>query len=470
MNDFEQEERPLLPSDDDEHPMAGALTETEIPEENEAPEDYAEPTLDNAEASVDAEPSESKSEPVEAAAAVLIKRAPRKKFRTGPAKTKSFRQFVSIGWSGAREPASDLIWAEAHLDGKWIVVDTLDRIRTRKEILERILELQAALVTLDFNFSYPTSFFDLLQESEGIGDWRSMLRTVRGDVKKNVDDGLRLWAERMGRYRESQLDPDVPRGKLQRTRRYDDWGWNSQQRNSQPKGLAPHEQLSLARRFRHTDIPLRRLAGNDLMSTIQIGYNQLTSRYEFNGNIRGRPALLGMGMLEQLLEAGRKDLSIWPMMEPKALTIAEALPWLFTEGKLPETAELENVFDNYEDAGWEIPDSVRAYARKNNDAREALFTLIGVIKTEQRLFGRRGHVPIRDYNPAIYHDPRIQLEGWIYGIGYRPPEEEMHSAANYSQREIPERGSSPVAMGRGEATTIVTNVAEPAVEEASIAS
>ncbi|HEX5315847.1 MAG TPA: hypothetical protein VFX22_04265, partial [Candidatus Kapabacteria bacterium] len=301
MNEFEQEEQPLLSSEDSE----GSATSAEVSEENAGVTEHDEYSSNSAlsESMEDGEPEKIPA---------LVKRAPRKKFRTGMAETKRFNRFVAIAWSGAREPAADLIWAEAHLDGKWIVIDALDKIRTRKEILERILDLQAALVTLDFNFSYPTTFFDLLREAENIGDWHTMLRTIRSDVKKNVDDGLRLWAERMGRYRESQLDPEMPRGKLQHTRRYDDWGWNSSQ-----KGLAPHEQLSLARRFRHTDLPLSKIAGIDLMSTMQIGYNRLTSRYEFNGNIRGRPALLGMAMLEQLLEAGRKDLSIWPMMEPR---------------------------------------------------------------------------------------------------------------------------------------------------------
>jgi hypothetical protein len=461
MNDFEQEEQTLLPSENDNvrvPDVEAPNVERESSGEKETLEEDIESTSENAILQADAASPVEMQENEPASSPVLVKRAPRKRLRMGPTKTKRFERFVSIGWSGAREPAADLIWAEASIDGKWIVVDSLERIRTRKEILERILPLQAALVTFDFNFSYPTDFFDLLRETEGIGDWRAMLRAIRVDTKKNVDDGLRLWAERMGRYRESRLDPNVPRGKLQHTRHFDDWGWNSNQ-----KGLAPHEQLSMARRFRNTDIPLRNFAGSDIMSTMQIGYNQLTGRYEFNGNIRGRPALLGMAMLEQLLETKYKELAIWPMMEPRAITIAESLPWLFTEGKLPETNELENVFNNYEDAGWEIPDSVRAYARKNNDARKALFTLIGVVKTEQRLSGRRGHPPIRDYNPAIYHDPRVQLEGWIYGIGYRRPDEEPNSGESHS-----ERGRSMDGAEHGTKTIIAPSLAEPSVAETSI--
>jgi hypothetical protein len=445
MNEFEQERQPLLPPEAD---SSSDETDIEILSEQK---EHTSDTL----------PSDAANDPTNMPRLAPLKRAPRRNIRPGPGKTKSFRQFVSIGWSGAREPATDLIWAEAHLDGNWIVVDALDRIRTRKEILDRILDLQAALVTLDFNFSYPTEFFDLLRETEGIGDWRAMLRTIRADVKKNVDDGLRLWAERMGRYRESRLDPEVPRTKLQRTHRYDDWGWGGNQKN-----LAPHEQLSMARRFRHTDVPLRNAAGTETMSTMQIGFNQLTGRYEFNGNIRGRPALLGMAMLEQLLEADRKDLAIWPMMEPRALTIAEGLPWLLTEGHLPEPSELENVFDNYEDAGWEIPDGVRAYARKNQAARQALFTVMGIVKIEQRL--SRKYRPIRDYNFAMYRDPRVQKEGWIYGVGYRPHTEEEDSRIIRSEHVKPEhersdRARTPAVVGPE--TGFSQPVSEQAVEE-----
>jgi len=44
--------------------------------------------------------------------------------------------------------------------------------------------------------------------------------------------------------------------------------------------------------------------------------------------------------------------------------------------------------------------------------------LIGIIKTELRADRRRR--PIRDYDRAMYQDPQVQLEGWIYGLGYRP--------------------------------------------------
>ncbi len=348
------------------------------------------------------------------------KNAPKRaKRKHGNPLTRRFTRFVTVSWSGGREPA-ELIWAEASVDGNWIVLETLDRVHTRKEIQERILALNAGLVLLNFNFSYPATFLEFLRTTEGIADWRGMVHKVREDLKKNVDDGIRLWVERLGRYREWQLDPTAPRGKLQRNRRFDDWGWSSGH-----KGLAPHEQRSMAERFRHTDLPLRRLAGDDVMSTMQIGYNRLTSRYEFNGNIRGRDALLGMALLDQLLEAGGKRLGVWPMMEPKQVTIAETLPWLFRDGEIPKPEDLETIFDNYEDAGWEIPPTIRRIARTNALAREAIFTLIGMVRTEQRINGKHRHSPIRQYHPAIYRDPRVKDEGWIYGLSFRPMEEKQ---------------------------------------------
>ena len=278
--------------------------------------------------------------------------------------------------------------------------------------------MDSGLVALDFNFSYPATFLEMLSATENIPDWHSMIRTIREDLKKNVDDGVRLWVERLGRYRESYLDPETPRTPVKLTRRPDDRGWISQQRADFPqKKLEVHEQQSLAERFRRTDLPLLPLAGRNTMSTIQIGYNRLTERYEFNGNSRGRDALLGMAMLSQLLEAGREDLAIWPMMELKKLTIVETLPWLFTEGKRLEPNVLAAMLANYEDVGWHIPDEIQKNAAKNTKAQHSLLTLLGILQTELRLL--RNRFPIRYYSPAIYRDPQVQLEGWTYGMNYR---------------------------------------------------
>ncbi len=328
-----------------------------------------------------------------------------------------FRRVVFISWSGEREPASELLWSEAVIDGEWVVIQKLEKIRTRKEVLDRILELDSALVALDFNFSYPADFLEMLSATERIPDWHSMVHRVREDLKKNVDDGARLWVERLGRYRESHLDPETPRAPIRPSRRPGDRGWISQQSDFHPKKLEAHEQQSLAERFRRTDLPLIPLAGRNTLSTIQIGYNRLTERYEFNGNSRGKDALLGMAMLSQLLESGRDDLSIWPMMELKKLTIVETLPWLFTEGKRMEPDALSAMLANYEDVGWDIPDDIQKTAAKSVKAEHALLTLLGILKTELRMLPNR--FPIRFYSPQMYRDPQVKLEGWTYGMNYR---------------------------------------------------
>lgn len=329
-----------------------------------------------------------------------------------------FQRFVSIGWSGAREPSAELVWAEAHLEGKWVVIDDLDRVGSRKAILDRLLGLKSALVALDFNFSYPVTVLDFLRESEGISDWRAMIATMREDLKKNVDDGLRRWVERLGRYRESKLDASVPRGKLRHSPRFDDWGWQPGKRT-----LVPHEQRSYARRFRRTDALLRDF-GDDVVNTMQFGYNRLTSRYEFNGNVRGRDAIIGMAMLSQFLESSGDGSAVWPMMKPKKVTVVEVLPQLFTQDITQNPSELENLFNNYEDAGWDISSDFRSRARKSTPARNALLTLMGIVKTEERLFpNKRSRLPIRRYPGAIYSDPRVQFEGWTYGLVYRPQRE-----------------------------------------------
>ena len=349
-------------------------------------------------------------------------------------RTGLFRRVVFISWSGEREPASELLWAEAAIEGEWVVVEKLEKVRTRKEILERILELDSALVALDFNFSYPAAFLEMLSATENIPNWQSMVKTIREDLKKNVDDGVRLWVERLGRYRESYLDPETPRTPQRPSQRPNDRGWISQQSDFYPKKLEAHEQQSLAERFRRTDLPLLPLAGRNTMSTIQIGYNRLTERYEFNGNSRGKDALLGMAMLRQLLEAGRDDLSIWPMMELKKLTIVETLPWLFTEGKRLEPEAIRTLLANYEDVGWHIPDEIQKSAAKNTKAQHTLLTLLGILKTEQRLL--RNRFPIRYYSPTMYHDPQVLLEGWTYGMNYRVHLNGNDDRANTEEQEV----------------------------------
>ncbi len=354
------------------------------------------------------------------------RRKPQQKKQRGR-KTAAFKRFISIGWSGAREPVDTMFWAEAESDGEWIVVTEFDKVRTRKEILDRLIALDPKqgpyLIAFDFNFSFPAPFFDLLKETDKISDWRGLIAHVREDLKKNVEDGVRVWVEKLGRYRESKLDESSPTEKRRRTQRFDDWGWNFSK-----KGLPPHEQRSLAERYRRTDFPLRKVAGPNLMSTIQIGYNRLTRRYEFSGrDSRGRGTLVGLAMLDQLLDARPHDVAIWPMSSPKAVTIVEALPWLYDSGEQLEASDVAKQLASYEDFGWDIPNAAREWAARSPEAQRVLFTLLGIIKTELR--ADRRHRPLRDYNRAIYDDPQIQLEGWIYGLGYRPPEHHAEASS-----------------------------------------
>jgi hypothetical protein len=421
MNELEQDHASNQPDEGSDSSEAIA-TDQPVPEESAAAEDaaVAEPATISMESSQSSERPKRNDRPKRSNSGKV---KGRKSDQRSPARPLAkrigvFRRVVFVSWSGEREPASELLWAEATIEGDWVIVQKLEKVRTRKEILDRILEMDAGLVTLDFNFSYPAAFLEMLTATEGIADWRSMIRTVREDLKKNVDDGARLWVERLGRYRESYLDPETPKSFERPSRRPNDRGWNFQQQsNIQPKRLEPHEQQSLAERFRRTDLPVISLAGRNTMSTIQIGYNRLTERYEFNGNSRGKDALLGMAMLSQLLEAGNEDLSIWPMMELKKLTIVETLPWLFTEGKRIEPGALATMLVNYEDAGWYIPDEIQKSAAKNAKAQQALLTLLGILKTELRML--RNRFPIRYYSPTIYRDAQVQLEGWTYGMNYR---------------------------------------------------
>jgi len=456
MNDLEQTEE-----------KSEQTSVQESPQQNEPIQDLSSEELTSQKPVLDATPAqevlehdtlavETSSEEV---AAPRTRRAPKSRRPREPREKKAnvrkpalrpqrnpnvFKHIITISWSGAREPVDDMFWAEAENDGAWIVVNEFERIRTRKEVLDRIVELDVSpekpcLIAFDFNFSYPTQFFDLLKEKDNIGDWRGMISQVREDMKKNTDDGLRMWVERLGRYRESKLEPPrAPdeRGR-DRSKKFGDWGWNFER-----KGAEPHEQRSLAERYRRTDFPLRMPAGTSTMSTMNIGYNKLTSRYEFTGNEkRGRGALAGMAMLDRILDARPVDAAVWPMMTPKPLTIVEVLPWLYTEGAILDAKKLGELLQNYEDFGWEIPSQARDMAAKNPDAQRALMTLLGMVKTELRSDHRRR--PIRDYDSSMYDDPQVKLEGWIYGLGYRPRSDNERDSEQDQSENLPEPGKKP---------------------------
>ncbi|HWF44584.1 MAG TPA: hypothetical protein VG537_08075 [Candidatus Kapabacteria bacterium] len=369
-----------------------------------------------------------------------VARRPREK---RPAKSHPFERFVVITWSAMREPVDTMYWAEAVRDGQWMIVEEVVPVRTRREILDRLMELPNGLVALEFPFSYPQDFLGFLQSKFGIEDWRALIKRVREDLKKNVDDGVRIWIERMGEYRESQLDPNPPpvfsrderRGP---DRRFGDRRFNDRESRGEP--LPPYEQRSIAERFRRTDLTIRKAAGAELVSPIQIAYNRLTKRYEFSDpNVRGRAALLGMSMLDQLLEA-RPEVAIWPMARPKPVTIVELQPWIFTGGSTLAPDELRTMLARYEDNGWEIPSNATDAAARNASAQRALLSLIGTIKTETR--EDRERRPLRDYVDGFYADPQVQAEGWFYSVGYRMTDaqrEPVNESAPQKEKQKSER-------------------------------
>ncbi len=439
----------------------------------------------------DSTPVKSAVDPADESKAQRVPKAPRpsknrperrneKRERPRGPKPAMFRRFVSIVWSGKREPVDDMFWVEAEREGDWIVIREFEAIRTRKDILERLQELPAGLVAVDFNLSYPQEFLELLK-GEGIEDWRGLAKKVREDLKKNSDDGIRLWIERMGRYRESNLDPTPPPPRFERRDDRRDRFSNNRndrfqgERKSEP--LPPYEQPSLAERFRRTDLALRKVAGPHLGSPIQIGYNRLTNRYEFSdANGRGRAALMGISMIEQLLEA-RPEASVWPISRPKELTVVEVLPWTFTSGKQMEANELRKMMAVHEDNGWEIPSSAIDLAARNGDAQRALLCLIGLIKTETR--ENRERRPIRDYVDAFYEDPQVKLEGWFYSIGYRvsddrktpvPTEEKGEPISEKRSRrgEKEAKPNTPAAVEVSVATSSEEAVMEAEIESTAL--
>jgi hypothetical protein len=379
-----------------------------------------------------------------------VARRPREK---RPVKSHPFERFVVVTWSAMREPVDTMYWAEAVRDGQWIIVEEVTPVRTRREILDRLIELPNGLVALEFSFSYPQDFLGFLQSKFGIEDWRALIKRVREDLKKNVDDGVRIWVERMGSYRESQLDPNPPpvfsrderRGP---DRRFGDRRFNDRESRGEP--LPPYEQRSTAERFRRTDLTIRKAAGAELVSPIQIAYNRLTKRYEFSDpNVRGRAALLGMSMLDQLLEA-RPEIAVWPMVRPKPITVVELQPWIFTGGRTLPSNELRTMLARYEDNGWEIPSNAMDAAARNASAQRALLSLIGMIKTETR--EDRERRPLRDYVDGFYADPQVQAEGWFYSVGYRMTDAQREPAKESALEHTSEPPKKEVAANKEAAT------------------
>ncbi|MEI8134255.1 MAG: hypothetical protein WCH46_04130 [bacterium] len=329
---------------------------------------------------------------------------------------KSNKKFVTVSWRSGREPVDDLFWCEAEYDGAWTSITTLEKLRTRREIVEKVSPLEDAIIGFDFAFSFPKPFNDFVK-AEGIAsDWRALAKRVREDLKKNTDDGVRVWIELMGKYRESNLEPEET-GRP---------GFNpppdrNGRRNFRREPLPAYERRSLAERFRRIDMILKRKDPEGIESTLGIRYNKLTGRYEFtDSESRGRATLLGISMLDQLIEA-KPDIAIWPFMRTAAVTAVEIFPKMFSllaPSKNPE--KLKKFFDTEEDNALFVSKEIREAAYANPKAHGIVMALIGMIKAERR--EDKSLRPLRDYRDYFYVSEGIMSEGWAYGIGFKEPE------------------------------------------------
>jgi hypothetical protein len=349
-----------------------------------------------------------------------------------------------------------MFWCEAEYDGSWTNITTMDRLRTRREVIERIGNLDQAFIGFDFAFSFPKPFMDFLAK-EGIGnDWRAIAKKIREELKKNTDDGVRLWIERIGKYRESHLESlddahNYPRRDAMARR--------DGRRSFGRETPAPYERRSLAERFRRIDMILKRKDSETLSSTLGIKYNRLTARYEFSeSESRGRATLLGIAMLEQLLEA-KPDIAIWPFMKPASITAIEIFPKMFVRKVGSDPESLKAFFDMEEDNALFVSREIRELVYANPSAHDAVFALLGIIKAERR--EDKSLRPLRDYRDYFYSNEEVQAEGWAYGIGFKEPEKKHDSNTPEHERGI----STPVP---DETVTMSAEVATDVLIEESI--
>ncbi|MDP4219539.1 MAG: hypothetical protein Q8916_00315 [Bacteroidota bacterium] len=361
--------------------------------------------------------------------------------------TKVNKKFITISWKAGREPVDDMFWCEAEYDGSWTNITTMDRLRSRREVVERIVNLDQAFIGFDFAFSFPKPFMAFLT-NEGIGnDWRTIARKIREDLKKNTDDGVRLWIERIGKYRESHLESLDDANSYPRR---DTASRGNGRRNFGRETPAPYERRSLAERFRRIDMILKRKDTQALASTLGIKYNRLTARYEFaESESRGRATLLGISMLEQLLEA-KPEIAIWPFMKPASITAIEIFPKMFVRkvGSDPESPKA--FFDMEEDNALFVSREIRELVYANPSAHDTVFALLGIIKAERR--EDKSLRPLRDYRDYFYSNEEVQAEGWAYGIGFKEPEKKHESKPSEHDNLV----STPVP---DEAVTISAEVA-----------
>jgi hypothetical protein len=343
--------------------------------------------------------------------------------------------FVVITFRASREPVEDMFWAEAQYDGAWTNVVRLERIKTRREILERIAELESAIIGIDAPYGFPKPFGDLIAQEGITGDWKQVAHKVREDLKKNTEDGIKLWVEKMGRYRELNLESEEE-ASWRNTRPVQN---KSGRRFQEPR--APYELLSKSERFRRIDQIVRRISNTGIESTLGIRYNKLTSRYDFlDSEAQGRRALMCISLLSQLLEQN-PDVCVWPFMKPGKVTVAEIAPALFP--KLPRPQDLVAYFDKQEDSALYVDKAVTDTAASNKAAMIALHSLLGIISAERR--ENKAIRPLRDYRDNFYENELVKSEGWTYGIGYRDPvTNEAHPQKEKREKVAPVVEQAPV--------------------------
>jgi hypothetical protein len=362
---------------------------------------------------------------------------------------KANKKFITVSWKSGREPVDDLFWCEAEYDGGWTNIHSVERLRTRREVIEKVNELEHAIIGFDFAFSFPKPFIEFVK-TLGIGsDWRTLAKKIRDDLKKNTEDGVRIWIELMGKYRESHLEPIEDAMRSRRGFPPD----RNDRRSFQREAPAPYERRSLAERFRRIDMILKRKDPEGVESTLGIRYNKLTGRYEFtDSESRGRATLLGISTLEQLIEA-KPQIAIWPFMKPAEITAVEIYPKMFTHiAPAKNPVLLKKFFDVEEDNALYVAKEVKELVSANPKAHQIVFTLIGMIKAERR--EDKTLRPLRDYREYFYMSEGIQAEGWAYGIGFKEPEK--------AQKEVEMKAEETPIEIRSEVTSEIP-VEEPSL-------
>src|SRR6516225_12467760 len=160
--------------------------------------------------------------------------------------------------------------------------------------------------------------------------------------------------------------------------------YNKKPFRGKPRELPAHERRTMIERFRRIDRIIRRQFPDDVAGTLGIQYNRLTRRYEFvSANARGRTALVGLSLLQQVREA-KPDVAIWPFEKPKDVTIVEIFPKLFEDRLSVKPDKLREYFDHEEDNGLHVAKEVRELVYTHDKAREACIALLGMLAAERR--------------------------------------------------------------------------------------